>query len=134
MFHVSALKKLVDWEGYGLEERSWVPCHNILNGALVQKFHDAHPDLTGPSGLVLEGALSQLHDQATTRPLEATTITCRKRVPWCIKGHCDDSLFALSCSGMFLAFVSCPLDILVGPLFWILAFWPLPTGTRSCHF
>ncbi|XP_034082028.1 zonadhesin-like [Gymnodraco acuticeps] len=67
---------LVDWEGYGPEERSWVPSSFIVGKDLIEDYYRCHPEVPGPSGVIPRGEGQQCDSNTEFWTDESTRCLC----------------------------------------------------------
>lgn len=93
------LHHLADWEGYGPEDHSWVPVHNIPDKILIQDFHRTHLDQSqGPCGAGPEGwdyVVFSANSMSCSLPLSRPLCTHRSISTHAL--HLFPTLFKSSC-------------------------------------
>ncbi|KAI2647704.1 Transposon Tf2-6 polyprotein [Labeo rohita] len=86
---------LVDWEGYGPEERSWVPGRFILDPTLIQDYRRRVSSIPGPSGAGPGGGgtVTRIRSREVTRTRKYLTQVFKQEAE---RGFLGGNLYSLS--------------------------------------
>ncbi len=113
---------LLDWEGYGLEERCWIPAHDILDHALIDQFSVMVMSPLGTPGGVPEVGSTVTVQGAFSAPLVVLSCSAAhglgNQCPSCSRSAQIMSWFSPTCRSSPLSLICpCVLLLVVSRLF-----------------